>query len=115
MAQKIIERVEARYEAREVPFGKVYEWHPAYVALECDCGEKLTPYRYQHHNRLFVRRRPRRLRPRPPRARRPSTGQAHPPLVLRCQRAGTATPSRMRPLIPKARPGVTTMFRQITR
>lgn len=41
MAQ-IIERVEAHYEAREVPFGKVYEWHPAYVALECDCGEKLV-------------------------------------------------------------------------
>jgi hypothetical protein len=41
MAQ-IIERVDAHYEAREVPFGKVYEWHPAYVALECDCGEQLT-------------------------------------------------------------------------
>ena len=41
MAHKIIERVEARYETREVPFGKVYEWHPAYVALECDCGERL--------------------------------------------------------------------------
>ena len=40
MAQ-IIERVEAHYEAREVPFGKTYEWHPAYVALECDCGEQL--------------------------------------------------------------------------
>ena len=40
MAQ-IIERVEAYYKAREVPFGKVYEWHPAYVALECECGEKL--------------------------------------------------------------------------
>ena len=40
MAQ-IIERVDAPYKAREVPFGKVYEWHPAYVALECDCGEKL--------------------------------------------------------------------------
>src|SRR5215212_8238673 len=38
---QIIERVEAHYEAREVPFGKTYEWHPAYVALECDCGEKL--------------------------------------------------------------------------
>jgi hypothetical protein len=37
----IIERVEARYEAHEVAFGKVYEWHPAYVALECDCGEQL--------------------------------------------------------------------------
>jgi hypothetical protein len=41
MAQ-IIERVEAHYEAREVPFGKVYEWRPAYVCLLCDCGEKLT-------------------------------------------------------------------------
>jgi hypothetical protein len=41
MAHKIIERVEARYETREVPFGKVYEWHPAYVVLECDCGEQL--------------------------------------------------------------------------
>ena len=40
MAQKIIERVEAHYEAREVPFGKVYEWHPAHIAVECDCGEK---------------------------------------------------------------------------
>jgi hypothetical protein len=38
---QIIERVEAHYEAREVPFGKVYEWHPAYVALACDCGEQL--------------------------------------------------------------------------
>jgi hypothetical protein len=42
MAHKIIERVEAHYEAREVPFGKVYEWHPAYVALECECGGKAT-------------------------------------------------------------------------
>jgi hypothetical protein len=37
----IIERVQAHYEAREVPFGKVYDWHPAHVALECECGEKL--------------------------------------------------------------------------
>jgi hypothetical protein len=42
MAQKIIERVEAHYESREVPFGKVYEWHPTYLALECECGEKLN-------------------------------------------------------------------------
>jgi hypothetical protein len=28
MAQKIIERVEARYETREVPLRKLYEWHP---------------------------------------------------------------------------------------
>jgi hypothetical protein len=42
MAQKIIERVDAHYESREMPFGKVYEWHPAYIALECECGEKVT-------------------------------------------------------------------------
>jgi hypothetical protein len=35
MAQ-IIQRVEAGYEAREVPFGKTYEWHPACIALECE-------------------------------------------------------------------------------
>ena len=39
---QILERVEAHYENREMPFGKVYAWHPAYVALECDCGEKVT-------------------------------------------------------------------------
>ena len=37
-----LERVEAHYEGREMPFGKVYEWHPASVALECDCGEQVT-------------------------------------------------------------------------
>jgi hypothetical protein len=40
--KKIIERVQAHYEGREVPFGKTYEWQPAYIALECECGEKLT-------------------------------------------------------------------------
>ncbi len=39
---RIIERVEAHYESREVPFGKTCEWHPGYVALEGDCGERLT-------------------------------------------------------------------------
>ncbi len=39
---QILERVEAHYESREVPFGKVYEWHPAHVLLECECGEKWT-------------------------------------------------------------------------
>jgi hypothetical protein len=41
MAQ-ILQRVQARYESREMPFGKVYQWHPAGLALECDCGEKVT-------------------------------------------------------------------------
>jgi hypothetical protein len=39
---QILERVQAHYESREMPFGKVYEWHPATVDLECECGEKVT-------------------------------------------------------------------------
>jgi hypothetical protein len=39
---QILERVEAHYENREMPFGMVYEWCPAHVALECDCGETVT-------------------------------------------------------------------------
>jgi hypothetical protein len=39
---RIIERVQAHYESREMPFGKTYEWHPAYVVLECGCGKKWT-------------------------------------------------------------------------
>ena len=39
---KIIERVQAHYESREMPFGKTYEWHPACVVLECGCGKKWT-------------------------------------------------------------------------
>jgi hypothetical protein len=42
MVQKIIERIEAHYESREMPFGKTYEWHPAYVVLECGCGQTWT-------------------------------------------------------------------------
>jgi hypothetical protein len=41
MAQ-ILQHVEAHYENRQMPFGKVYVWNPAHVALECDCGEKVT-------------------------------------------------------------------------
>jgi hypothetical protein len=39
---QILERLQAHYENREMPFGKVYAWHPAYVTLECDCGQKVT-------------------------------------------------------------------------
>ena len=39
---QILERVQAHYENREMPFGKVYVWTPAAVALECDCGEEVT-------------------------------------------------------------------------
>jgi hypothetical protein len=39
---QILERVQAHYQNREMPFGKVYAWHPASVVLECECGEKVT-------------------------------------------------------------------------
>src|SRR5829696_270423 len=39
---QILEPVQAHYENREMPFGKIYAWHPASVALECECGEKVT-------------------------------------------------------------------------
>src|ERR687897_84943 len=35
---EILERLQAHYESREMPFATVYEWHPASVDLECDCG-----------------------------------------------------------------------------
>jgi hypothetical protein len=44
MAQKIIERVQARYEARELPFGKLYEWHPNYVEnIDLRRGDSCLP------------------------------------------------------------------------
>jgi hypothetical protein len=42
MVHKSLKRVEAHYESSEMPFGKVYEWHSAHVAFECDYGEKLV-------------------------------------------------------------------------
>jgi hypothetical protein len=39
---QILQRVEAHYQSREMPFGKVYVWNPAYLVLECDCAEKVT-------------------------------------------------------------------------
>lgn len=39
---RITVRVEGHYEVRQDPFARAYEWHPAHVILECDCGEKLT-------------------------------------------------------------------------
>ena len=39
---RIIERGEARYETHDVPFGRTYKWHPAYIVLECSCGENVT-------------------------------------------------------------------------
>jgi hypothetical protein len=39
---QILQRLQAHYENRELPFATVYEWHPASVILECDCGEQVT-------------------------------------------------------------------------
>jgi hypothetical protein len=39
---KILERIEGHYEVDEGPFSRAYVWHPAYVTLECECGERFT-------------------------------------------------------------------------
>ena len=39
---KILERIEGHYEVHEGPFSRAYVWHPAYVTLECECGERFT-------------------------------------------------------------------------
>ena len=39
---RIIEDMEANYETHEVPFGRIYEWHPEHIIVECDCGERFT-------------------------------------------------------------------------
>jgi hypothetical protein len=39
---RITVRAEGHYEVHENPFARTYEWHPAYIILECDCGEELT-------------------------------------------------------------------------
>jgi hypothetical protein len=89
---QILDRVQAHYERREMPFATIYEWHPASVALECDCGEKLSLSatstttacgRCSAELGTFVyeiREREGRL-----------PDKLTPPLVLRCQRARTTT------------------------
>jgi hypothetical protein len=37
---KIVVRTEGHYEVHETPFSRAYDWYPACVILECDCGEK---------------------------------------------------------------------------
>src|SRR5215217_572573 len=39
---KIIVRTEGHYEVHEDPFSRAYEWYPACVIFECECGEKLA-------------------------------------------------------------------------
>jgi|SRR5215211_7325767 len=100
MAQKIIERVETHYESSEVPFGKIYEWHNAYIALECDCGEKVTltaTSTVTTCSRCGADKPLCRISSPTPGSTTPKSGQTN--------TGGT------RPLILKARPGVTTILR----
>src|SRR5215208_3069165 len=111
---QILERVDAHYESREMPFGKVYAWHPALVALECDCGEKVTLSAPSSSTKTTcsgcgaelgtfvneIREREGRL----------PDNLTHPWFYDARQRAQHT--SMMRPLIPKARAGVTTILRQ---
>jgi hypothetical protein len=39
---KVVERLAAHYEVRDVQTGKVYRWCPERAVVECDCGETLT-------------------------------------------------------------------------
>lgn len=39
---RIIERIGGYYEPEEVPFGVVYGWQPAFLLIECECGEMLN-------------------------------------------------------------------------
>ena len=39
---KVIECAQARYEAQDVEFGKVYKWRPKHVLVECRCGQRLS-------------------------------------------------------------------------
>jgi hypothetical protein len=38
----VIERLEGRYEIKDMPFGTVYRWSPECVVIECDCGQRLA-------------------------------------------------------------------------
>ena len=112
MAQ-IIERVQAHYEAREVPFGKVYEWHPAHVAFGCDCGEKETLTATTAPSAPVVGA--------APTSAASSTTSRSAKAVVRTSSPtpGSTMPKRgrsnacgTRPLILRTRPGVTTILRQ---
>ena len=43
MEMKVIERVAEHYDTQEVEFGRIYQWCPEGVVLECSkCGKKMT-------------------------------------------------------------------------
>jgi hypothetical protein len=39
---EVIERIAEHYEAQEVPYGRVYEWCPERVVIQCACGKRST-------------------------------------------------------------------------
>jgi hypothetical protein len=39
---RVLECVGAHYDIQDVQTARVYRWRPATVALECECGERLT-------------------------------------------------------------------------
>jgi hypothetical protein len=39
---RIIEDIAPHYETYEVPFGRIYKWHPEHIIVECGCGERFT-------------------------------------------------------------------------
>ena len=39
---KVLECVGEHYKVQDVQRARVYKWYPAAVALECECGERLT-------------------------------------------------------------------------
>jgi hypothetical protein len=39
---RVLECVGAHYDIQDVQTARVYRWCPATVALECECGERLT-------------------------------------------------------------------------
>src|SRR5215218_2069680 len=110
---QILGRVQAHYESREMPFGKTYAWHPAYVALECDCGEKVTLSATSTTTSTCGRC--------GADLGTSSTRSESAKVVCRTisptpgsttQKSVHNNTSMMRPLILKARPGVTTILRQ---
>ena len=39
---RVIERVVEHYAVQEMPFGRVYQWCPERVVVECKCGKRMT-------------------------------------------------------------------------
>jgi hypothetical protein len=37
---QVMKHLEGHYELQEVPFGRIYEWCPESVVVECDCGQR---------------------------------------------------------------------------